>query len=119
MNKRLQGSQYEQKAAAFLEKNGVQILQQNFRCKIGEIDLVGRAGNTLIFFEVKHRSLERSGFAQSAVDMKKQQIISRVSDLYRVMHHLSDDTNIRFDVVAVNGEKVTWIPNAFFYIGAF
>ncbi len=53
MNKREIGAAYEEAAAVFLEKKGVRILERNFRCRQGEIDLIGRDGEYLVFFEVK------------------------------------------------------------------
>ena len=56
MNKREIGSRYEEAAAAFLQKQGFRILEKNFRCRQGEIDLVCREGKELVFTEVKYRS---------------------------------------------------------------
>ena len=53
MNKRTEGQKYEDAAAAFLEKHGVRILDRNFRCRFGEIDIIGIQNDVLIFIEVK------------------------------------------------------------------
>ena len=56
MNKRQLGTVYEQKAAAYLQQQGYEILECNFRCRIGEIDIIAREGEYLCFVEVKYRS---------------------------------------------------------------
>ena len=61
MNKRLIGSEREEQAAAFLRARGMEILVHSFRCRLGEIDLVARDGDTLVFVEVKYRY---SGYRQ-------------------------------------------------------
>ena len=67
MNKREVGAAYEEAAAVFLEKNGVRILERNFRCRQGEIDLIGRDGEYLVFFEVKYRKNADAGLPAEAV----------------------------------------------------
>lgn len=69
-----------------------------------------------MFFEVKYRSGTGCGNAAEAVRYAKQRKICQVADYYRLRHHCAEDTPIRFDVVAVDGEKVRWIKNAFDYV---
>ena len=107
----------EEQVCAYLLSRGVEIVEQNFRSKQGEIDLIGRDGDYLVFFEVKYRGSRNKGSAAEAVDYAKQRRICRVADYYRVLHRCTEDTPIRFDVVAVDGEKLTWIRNAFYYVG--
>ena len=82
MNKRKTGQEQEAKAACFLKTQGYQILEQNYRCKRGEIDLVAREGQYLVFVEVKYRSTNESGLPEEAVDLRKQRQISRVAAWY-------------------------------------
>ena len=56
MNRRETGSRYEKQAAVYLEQKGYEILEMNFRCRRGEIDLVARDGEYLVFVEVKYRA---------------------------------------------------------------
>ena len=56
------------------------------------------------------------GSAAEAVGFAKQKKICRVSDYYRMIHQCREDTPIRFDVVAIDAEKITWIKNAFYYV---
>lgn len=116
-NTRTLGSQYEKKAAAFLKEQGYQILQMNYRCKLGEIDIVCRDREYLAFVEVKYRSTARQGEAVFAVDYKKQRKLSRSAAWYLIEHKLSEQTPCRFDVVGIDGTQVTLIKNAFDYCG--
>ncbi|MBQ8306641.1 MAG: YraN family protein [Blautia sp.] len=113
MNKRRTGSLYEQTAADFLKSKGLRILQKNFRCRSGEIDLVARDGRYLVFVEVKYRRTKHQGEAVCAVDLRKQQKILDTAGYYLLVRHLSADTPCRFDVVGIDGQKIHWIRNAF------
>ena len=114
MNRRRTGSLYEQTAAAFLKSKGLRILQSNFRCRSGEIDLVARDGPYLVFVEVKYRRTEHQGEAVCAVDLRKQRKILATARYYLLVRQLSEDTPCRFDVVGIDGQKIHWIRNAFF-----
>jgi putative endonuclease len=121
MNKREAGDYYETLACDYLRENGLKIIQKNFRCRQGEIDIIARDGKYLVFTEVKFRMGNRFGTAESAVDFKKQNVISRVSDFYRKRFGISDDTSQRFDVVAMDMDDdralhVRWHKNAFLYV---
>ena len=107
------GSHYESAAAAVLEKNGYEILASNYRCVMGEVDLIGKDGDCLAFVEVKYRSSETMGSPQEAVDGKKQQRIIRCAQWYLMENHLPEDTPVRFDVVSILGSHVTLDKNAF------
>lgn len=72
MNKRQTGSHYEETAAAFLTSKGYRVLERNFRCRQGEIDLICRHGRYLVFAEVKYRSGLSMGSPAEAVDARKQ-----------------------------------------------
>lgn len=117
VNKRALGSEKEQVAAAFLEQQGYQILQKNYRCKIGEVDLIAHHGEYLVFVEVKYRKNDRIGSPEEAVTPVKQKRISKVCVWYLRENHLSLDTPCRFDVVAVSQEEVRIYQNAFPYRG--
>ena len=116
MNTRKQGAQKEEQICAYLLSKGVRIRERNFRCRQGEIDLIGYDGEYLVFFEVKYRSSQSMGSAAEAVGYAKQKRICRVADYYRVIHHCMENTPVRFDVVAIDGERVTWLKNAFCYL---
>lgn len=116
MNKREKGAQKEEQVCAYLLYGGVKIAERNFRCRQGEIDIIGYDGAFLVFFEVKYRSSRNKGSAAEAVGYAKQRKICRVADYYRMIHRLGEDVPIRFDVVAIDGERLQWIKNAFYYI---
>lgn len=115
MNTRAKGAQKEEQVCACLLSGGVKILERNFRSRQGEIDIIGCDGEYLVFFEVKYRGGTGKGSAAEAVGAAKQRKICKVADYYRMLHHCPEDTPVRFDVVAVDGEKMEWIKNAFYY----
>lgn len=117
MNQRQKGAQKEQQVCAYLSSKGVKVTERNFRSKHGEIDVIGYDGEYLVFFEVKYRRSASKGSAAEAVGSAKQRRICRTADYYRVIHHCPEDMPLRFDVVAIDGDKLTWIKNAFYYIG--
>lgn len=112
-NKRRLGAQAEERARAYLEAQGMEILEQNFRCRSGEIDLIGKDQGYLVFLEVKYRKSESAGHPAEAVGYAKQKQICRTADYYRYIHHISDDTPVRYDVVALLEEEISWYQNAF------
>lgn len=116
MNTREIGAQKEQQVCAYLLSVGIDIKEQNFRCRQGEVDIIGYDGEYLVFFEVKYRSNTKKGCAAEAVGYSKQKKMCRVADYYRMIHGCTDDTPIRFDVIAIDGEETTWIKNAFYYM---
>ncbi len=113
MNKRTIGTEYEEKAAAFLIGKGMRLLERNFRCRIGEIDLIMQDGPCLVFVEVKFRRTDAFGEGEYHVDRAKQSTIYQVAELYLLRKGLTDPL-ARFDVVAIDGEgNITHIENAF------
>ncbi len=113
MNKRQVGAVREAEAAAYLSENGYQVLEMNFRCRTGEIDIIAKDGEYLCFVEVKFRSGTDYGSPFEAVTYKKQQKIIRVAQYYMQVHGYTADTACRFDVVAVEKTKITLLKNAF------
>ena len=103
-NKRETGRFSEQKAAACLKGRGSEILEINYRSRQGEIDLIAKDGETLVFVEVKFRFRTGSGHPSEAVDQKKQKRISRCALHYLTSRNLTD-VPCRFDVVCICGEE--------------
>ena len=114
-NNRKVGEAQETRTVIELEKLGYKILQRNFRCRIGEIDMIALHKGYLVFIEVKYRKNSRTGYAAEAVTWKKQQTISRVADYY-IRTHCRKIPSCRFDVAALDGETFTIYENAFAYI---
>ena len=114
-NFRTEGSRYEHIAGAWLEEHGYRILEYNFRCRTGEIDLIARKANTLVFVEVKHRTGRKAGSPLEAVDHRKQRTICRCADVYRLRKGIPGNVSCRFDVVGIDGETIQHVENAFDY----
>lgn len=112
-NKRGVGSQYEMAAVCFLEQNGYEIIQQNYRCRFGEVDIIAKHQGYLVFVEVKYRKNSKCGMPVEAVDYKKQRIISKVAQQYMTRCHFYEDIPVRFDIVSVLGDKMHIYINAF------
>ena len=115
-SRRQTGTDYERAAGYYLEQLGYEILEYNYRCRAGEIDLVARDGDYLVFCEVKYRRTAGKGGALDAVTCGKQRTISKCALFYLMEHHLTGAA-CRFDVVGIEGaaEKITLVKGAFEY----
>ncbi|MCI8694019.1 MAG: YraN family protein [Lachnospiraceae bacterium] len=116
MNKKETGTEWERKAAEYLTKHGMRILEANFRSRQGEIDLIGYHQGYLVFVEVKYRSGSGKGTALEAVNYRKQCKICQVADYYRYLHSMGDNVSVRYDVVGIQGGEIQWVQNAFPHI---
>lgn len=112
-NKRKLGAQAEKLAEDYLTAAGMKIVAHNFRNRQGEIDLIGYHEGYLVFVEVKYRASLKKGNPEEAVGAAKQRAICKVADYYRCTHGVPLSAPIRYDVVAVLGEEVRWLQNAF------
>ena len=115
INKRRLGEAYEEKAAKYLEDNGCRIIERNFRCKIGEVDIIARDSKYFVFVEVKYRTSSRIADPVYAVNYRKQRTISKVAQFFLITHRLPESTPVRFDVITFTGENLRHIKNAFSY----
>lgn len=115
-NLRTKGNLYEKKAGAYLQKKGYQILEYNFRSRYGEIDIIAKQEDTLVFCEVKYRSEAEQRIPFEAVDQRKQRRISQTA-LYYLGKYADLETLCRFDVIGIAGEDIIHIENAFEYTG--
>ncbi len=113
MNRRQIGTEYETLAAEYLKSQGYELVERNFRCRLGEIDIIAKDHSYLCFVEVKYRINEMHGTAVEAVDRRKQRIITKVAWYYLLTHGGNEWTPCRFDVIAIEGDKVTLYQNAF------
>lgn len=116
MNRRKEGAYYENLVAEYLKTQGYEILEKNYRCRIGEIDLIAKEGETLVFVEVKYRRNDKMGDPKEAVDQKKQEKISMTASYYLMRECGRMDIPCRFDVAAVLGEQIEVVKNAFEYL---
>lgn len=112
-NKRLVGARQEQKAVEYLKEHEYQIMECNFRCRTGEIDVVANNNGYLVFVEVKYRKSSSMGLPEEAVDYKKMKRISRTAQFYLLKNHIPSDKPCRFDVITILDKDISLIQNAF------
>jgi len=108
-----QGVAAEQAAARFLQQQGLVLLAQNYSCRFGEIDLIMRDKQTLVFVEVRLRSHQAFASAADSIDYRKQQKLIRVAQFYLQSHDLN--LACRFDAVLFDNTQYRspdWIRNA-------
>lgn len=94
------GTRGETVACSFLRDHGYEVVEKNYKCKIGEIDLIARRNGRLAFIEVKTRSSAHRGMPQEAVDLKKQEKIFKVAAWY-LKEKKMGSVQLAFDVVAI------------------
>lgn len=87
-------------AAEYLQKKGLQIVERNFRCRLGEIDIIARQGNCLVFVEVRTRSSGTCGLPQESITAAKINKLRRLAQVYLLKSSIYN-VDVRFDVVAV------------------
>ena len=102
----------EQKATKYLKKLGYKILEKNYTTHLGEIDIIVKDGETIVFVEVKTRKDDLYGLPSQAVNYKKQEKYFAVATEYLVKNKLTDAV-CRFDVVEICQEKINHIIDAF------
>lgn len=108
------GALMETRAEAFLIAQGLVKHAKNYRCKLGEIDLIMQHQDTLVFVEVRLRSHRQFAHAAESVTPAKQQKIIKTAQYYLQQHQLTDKVNCRFDVIAfAENAQPEWIKDAF------
>ncbi|HEX9656510.1 MAG TPA: YraN family protein [Bacteroidota bacterium] len=104
-------------ATKFLRELGMEIIETNYRFERGEIDIIGREGDVLVFVEVKLRFNDAFGEAEYAVTLRKQRQLKRVAEGYYHEHELRNQ-ECRFDVVAImmhdRKPEIRYYKNAFY-----
>lgn len=112
------GYDAENLAAAFLEQQGASLIGRNFRCRLGEIDIIASDGECLAFVEVRYRGSSSFSNAGPTVDRRKQQKLIRAAALYAAQNTNMSNQLMRFDVVAIDARgprhhRIEWIKDAF------
>ena len=113
MDNKILGNKGESLAYDYLKKQGLTILERNYKNKIGEIDIICKDGDVLVFVEVKHRESLKFGYPREAVNYHKQQKIRNVAAGYLKYKNLYEKCAVRFDVIDIIGDNLTHIKNAF------
>lgn len=113
MDRRQTGSLAENSACAFLEAQGFAIVSRNFLRRLGELDVVARAGDLLIVVEVRTRASEQFGGAAASVGRPKQRRIAATAALFLQRHREHRHCRVRFDVIVVKNGAIEWLKHAF------
>ena len=112
----LKGQHAEQRARQYLEQQGLLWRHSNYRCRMGEIDLIMvTPTGMLVFIEVRFRAQAGFGSAAESVTNSKQKKLLKAASHYLMMHPHEGHEGVRFDVLALDGNKtrITWIKQAF------
>ena len=111
---KITGNIGESLAVNYLKKQGFTILQTNFKCALGEIDIIAKrsSDNIIHFIEVKNRSSSRFGFGREAVTLKKQQTIRKVATLW-LKQNKALHTQCSCDCLEIQQGEITYIQNCF------
>lgn len=112
-NKREIGKYKEELACKLLMLNGYRIIERNFSCRLGEIDIIAKDGKYLVFVEVKYRKDTARGYGFEAVDVRKQRKIQNTSLYYLTIKKKSVDLPIRYDVIEIIDQKYRIQKDAF------
>ena len=111
------GRDAEDLAERFLVRRGLMPVSRNYRCRRGEIDLVMRDADTLVFVEVRRRTSRAFGGGLDSVDTRKRIRLVAAAEHYLMTHRIGDDHPCRFDVVAIDGPgrrtTIEWVNDAF------
>lgn len=111
------GQLYERKAAAWLRQQGLKVTHCNVYSRYGEIDLIARHGEVMVFVEVRYRQQEKHGSPLATVTVSKQQKIRLTARHFLQKNGLTNKMPCRFDVIGITGHgrelEYRWIKNAF------
>ena len=105
------GRRAEDMAAAFLQAKGLTVVERNFRAKVGEIDVIAREGDEIVFVEVRARASKDFGGAAASVGGAKRRKLIRAARVWLAARGW--EGACRFDVVAIDGGRLEHIPSAF------
>lgn len=119
LNRSRCGQWAENLAHTFLCEQGLQSITRNYRCKMGEIDLIMQQQQVIVFVEVRYRRYQRYGGSLESIDFRKQQKILQTADFYLQTHQWAQQHPCRFDAVLISGllenPQLDWIAGAFWY----
>lgn len=109
------GLNAEQKAYDYLVNQGLSLVTRNYRCRMGEVDLIMRERDVLVFIEVRARKSDYFGGAIASITRSKQKKLIHTALYYRCIHGYKEKDPFRFDVVGLQGtlNQIEWIKSAF------
>jgi putative endonuclease len=119
-NNKSKGQHYESLASDYLKEQGLKLLNRNFQCRFGEIDLIMMQREVLCFIEVKYRNSMGYGGAASAIPAQKQKKIVKTAQIYIAENNRLKQHAMRFDALLMQQQKgdqnisIDWIQNAFY-----
>ncbi|MBP5772940.1 MAG: YraN family protein [Eubacterium sp.] len=112
MNTRVVGSLQEDIAISYLKENGFEILERNFKCKIGEIDVIAKKDNIIRFIEIKYRKSNVAGGVFHAISQKKLIKISKIANFYIMINGLTNSM-FSIDALLIENTEITYLENIF------
>jgi putative endonuclease len=113
-DKRIKGDDKERLAEEYLVAKGFSLIERNFLCKSGEIDLIMKDQDYLVFIEVRYRENQEFGGALASITLGKQKKLRRAAEYYLLQHFGNTPPPCRFDAVGIEGEdEIKWVKNAF------
>ncbi len=109
------GQLAEQKALDYLITQGLKLVDRNYFCRLGEIDLIMREKDYLVFIEVRSRTNRQFGDGIASITYAKRQKIIKTTAYYLLKNNIQDQYPIRFDVISIDGPSgiITWLKDAF------
>lgn len=117
LNRKAIGSEGEERAILFLKKRGFKILKKNYRCKMGEIDIIATKNDLITFVEVKTRHSEQFGHPEESVNRRKRKKIINTAKYYLMVNNLYYKKDVRFDILSIIRKKsefeIDFFQNAF------
>ncbi|WP_279051376.1 YraN family protein [Cedecea davisae] len=114
LNRQQSGAHYEQQARRYLERKGLRFIASNVRIRGGELDLIMKQQQVIVFVEVRFRRNDKFGGAAASVTRSKQQRLLHAAQVWLSSSGKSFDTvDCRFDVLAFTGNEIEWLTNAF------
>lgn len=107
----------EQQACEYLIKQGLTLIEKNYYCRYGEIDLIMKDKNELVFVEVRSRNPTNHGSAVETINHKKIDCLRKTAEHYLQQRAINTEAFCRFDVVAIDNKAkrfmIDWLQNAF------
>ena len=104
-SRQLLGKIGEELALEHIKQAGLTILECNYRCPIGEMDIIARDGKTIIFLEVRTRSSGKQGWGEESITAKKRARLYRIATHYLKLQNYNEWPPIRFDLIAIRSQK--------------